>query len=117
MTYCINAAGSVSTKHYGGIRCWPPVCEDEFNLFPVCDTFIVLKGSLTLVTSETLFYHRQGRATRTEHDRSFILTFFDIFKHLRGSGTVDKIKKFRRDVPWEFLPSAAVGIYLSLRLR
>ena len=34
-----------------------------------------------------------------KQDRSFVFKLFDIFKHLRGSGTVDKIKKFRRDSP------------------
>ena len=29
--------------------------------------------------------------------RSFVFKLFDISKHLRGSGTVDKIKKYRRD--------------------
>ena len=28
-----------------------------------------------------------------------VLVCFDIFKHFRGSGTVDKIKKYRRDIP------------------
>ena len=34
-----------------------------------------------------------------KQDRSFVFRLFDIFKHLRGSGTVDKIKKYRRDSP------------------
>ena len=34
-----------------------------------------------------------------QQDRSFVFRLFDIFKHLRGSGTVDKIKKYRRDLP------------------
>ena len=49
--------------------------------------------------------------------RRIVLKCFDIFKHLRGSGSIDKIKKFHRDVPWEFLLTAAVGICLSLWLR
>ena len=35
-------------------------------------------------------------------DRSFVFKLFDIFKHLRGSGRVDKIKKYRRDFPGSF---------------
>ena len=31
--------------------------------------------------------------------RPIILTFFDIFKHLRGLKSVDKIKKYLRDSP------------------
>ena len=31
--------------------------------------------------------------------RRTVLTLFDISKHHRGSGTVDKIKKYRRDSP------------------
>ena len=38
-----------------------------------------------------------------------VLKCFDIFKHLRGSGTVDKIKKYRRDSP--------LGVFTDLRLR
>ena len=34
---------------------------------------------------------------------------FDIFKHLRGSGTVDKIKKYRRDSP--------LGVFTDLGRR
>ena len=34
-----------------------------------------------------------------KQDRSFVFKLFDISKHLRGSGTADKIKKFRRDSP------------------
>ena len=34
---------------------------------------------------------------RLRQDRSFVFKLFDIFKHLRGSGRVDKIKKYRRD--------------------
>ena len=30
---------------------------------------------------------------RRRQDKSFVFKLFDIFKHLRGSGTVDKIKK------------------------
>ena len=36
------------------------------------------------------------------------LVCFDIFKHHRRSGTVDKIKKYRRDIPWGFLSTSAV---------
>ena len=42
------------------------------------------------------------RRMHRKQDRPFVFKLFDIFKHLRGSGTVDKIKKFRRDVPREF---------------
>ena len=31
--------------------------------------------------------------------RPIVLVCFDIFKHHKGSGTVDKIKKYRRDGP------------------
>ena len=41
---------------------------------------------------------------RRKHDRLFVFKLFDIFKHLRGSGTVDKIKKFRRDFLGDFYP-------------
>ena len=77
----------------------------------------VLLDHLTLLTSETLFYLRQERAQRTEHDKSFILTFFDIFKHRRGAGTVDKIKKYHRDISRGFLPTLAVDSHQSRRLR
>ena len=52
-----------------------------------------------------------------KQDRSFVFKLFDISKHLRGSGSVDKIKKFRRDVPREFLHTLAVGMPLTLRVR
>ena len=29
------------------------------------------------------------------------MTFLDISKHLRGLKSVDKIKKYRRDIPWD----------------
>ena len=54
---------------------------------------------------------------RRKQDRSFVFKLFDISKHLRGSGTADKIKKFRRDVPRGFLLTSAVNSHLSLRLR
>ena len=52
-----------------------------------------------------------------KQDRSFIFKVFDIFKHHRGSGTVDEIKKCRRDVPRGFLSTSDVDSHLSLRLR
>ena len=36
---------------------------------------------------------------RQKHDRSFVFKLVDIFKHLRGLKSVDKIKKYRRDIP------------------
>ena len=35
----------------------------------------------------------------TRRERLIVLKCFDIFLHLRGSGMVDKIKKYRRDSP------------------
>ena len=44
---------------------------------------------------------------RRRQERSFVFKLFDIFQHLRGSGTVDKIKKYRRDIP--------SGVFTDLR--
>ena len=49
--------------------------------------------------------------------RRVVLVCFDIFKHLRGSGTVDKIKKYRRDVPRGLSLTLAVDCHLTLRVR
>ena len=54
---------------------------------------------------------------RRRQDRSFVFKLFDIFKHLRGSGTVDKIKKYHWDFPREFVHTLAVDSHLSPRLR
>ena len=44
-----------------------------------------------------------------EYDRLF-LTFLNISKHLRGSGTVDKIKKYRRDSPLGIVSHLSRGL-------
>ena len=49
--------------------------------------------------------------------RPIVLTFLDIFKHLRGSGMVDKIKKCCRGSPRGFLLPLAVGSHLTLPVR
>ena len=49
--------------------------------------------------------------------RSVVLKCFDIFKHLRGLKSIDKIKKCRRDIPRDCLLTVAVGIDLTLRVR
>ena len=49
--------------------------------------------------------------------RQIVLTFFDIFKHLRGLKSVDKIKKYHCDVPWGFSLTLAVDCHLTLRVR
>ena len=52
-----------------------------------------------------------------KQDRSFVFTFLDIFKHLKGSGIVDKIKKCRRDIPQDRLHTLAVEIDLTLQVQ
>ena len=42
-----------------------------------------------------------------------VLTCFDMFKHLRGSGTVDKIKKYLCDVPRAVALTSAVNSHRS----
>ena len=49
--------------------------------------------------------------------RSVVLTCFDIFKHLRGLKSVDKIKKYRRDIPRGLSLTLAVDCHLTLRVR
>ena len=39
---------------------------------------------------------------RRKQDRPFVLKLFDIFKHLKGLKSVDKIKKYHRNIPWGF---------------
>ena len=46
-----------------------------------------------------------------------VLTCFDIFEDLRGSGTVDKIKKCHRDIPRDCFHTLAVGMHLTLWVR
>ena len=52
-----------------------------------------------------------------KQDRSFVFKLFDISKHLRGSGMVDKIKKYRRDVPRGLSLTLAMDSPLTLRVR
>ena len=49
--------------------------------------------------------------------RPIVLTFLDIYKHLMGLKSVDKIKKYRRDIPRGFLSTSAVDSHRSRRLR
>ena len=50
-----------------------------------------------------------------KQDRPFVFKLFDIFRHLRRWGTVDKIKKFRRDVPREVLTPLNYLMYNALK--
>ena len=45
--------------------------------------------------------------------RPIVLKCFDISKHLRGSGMVDKIKKYRRDIPRRLSLTSAVDCHLG----
>ena len=46
-----------------------------------------------------------------------VLVCSDIFKHLRGSETVDKIKKYHRDVPRGLSLTLAMDCHLTLPVR
>ena len=63
---------------------------------------------------------REGCARRVlmrrKQDRSFVFKLFDIFKHHSRSGMVDKMKKYRRDVPRGLSLTAAVDCHLTLRV-
>ena len=57
------------------------------------------------------------RWKRRKQGRLFVFKPFDIFERLRGLKSVDKIKKFRRDVPRGLSLTLAVDCHLTLRVR
>ena len=59
-----------------------------------------------ITAGSNLLHHRRVR--------SVVLKCFDIFLHLRGSGMVDKIKKYRRDVPRGLSLTLAMDCHLTL---
>ena len=56
--------------------------------------FVVYEDESNLRTRRVLM-----RQKRRKQGRPFVFKPFDIFKHHKGLGTVDKIKKYRRDSP------------------
>ena len=75
--YMLN--GSKALKRNAGHASFQPFCTNKFT------------GSLKLEKTERPLLRPSFRRRGTADTRPS----FDIFKHLRGLGTVDKIKKYR----------------------
>ena len=73
-----------------------------------------LKGWLP---AKKLYYMGELRDFVRKQNRPFVLMFFHASKDLRGLKSVDKIKKYRRDIPRGLSLTLAVDCHLTLRVR
>ena len=98
---------SIKTKCWG-TRCNPRLCKQTHQ---------------PCFESDKMERTRWPRSDKIESDKmaevlqASKVEYFDIFWHLRGSGTVDKMKKYCHDIPRGLSLTSAVDCHLTLRVR